>query len=217
MTDVADLQRQVAQAESEGDADKAEQLQAEIIDNAPDSAEATEARFRLGLAILFRHKNTEQALAFFKAAAAAKDKTAYAHSARVSQALCLWSLNKRQQAIFELRKLLPKDVQPAGHTAMALDFLSLLLRESHAAAADIVKVDTQRKEHLETLAANANNDEEKSHFMNRLAAAHAEGGNKADQALAKAKYQEVVNLGKKAGAEALAAAKTGLRELAGAR
>jgi hypothetical protein len=217
MADVEKLKKRLAKAEEADDADQVEQILAEIADTAGESPDGSEARYRLGLSVLFRHKNTEQALALFKEAAKAREKTPFVHSARVSQALCLWALNKRQQAMFELRKLLPKDVQPAGHTAMALDFLSLLLRESGAPAKDIAKVDADRKAHLEALAANAEGDEEKAHFMVRLAAVHAEGENKADLALAKGKYQDVVNLGKKAGKENLSTAKAGLKTLASVR
>src|SRR5690606_5717857 len=110
---------------------------------APACADATEVRYKLGLSLLFRKQDVDGALAMFKEAAQDKESP-LGPEARVSYALCLLNKNKRQQAIFELRKLLPQGVKPSFHTVQALDFLAMLLRDSGAAAADIVKIDQQR-------------------------------------------------------------------------
>src|SRR5690606_32617723 len=125
-----------------------------------------------------------------------QDKTSpLGPEARVSYALCLLNKNKRQQAIFELRKLLPQGVRPSFHTVQALDFLAMLLRDSGAPEADILKVDQQRVAHLEQLAAEAIEPMEKAHFWLRLAAAHIDGGTRQDLELARARLGDVLKLG----------------------
>lgn len=202
----------VRAAEDAGDPeqlDRARLAYLEVDDTGPLAAEL---RYRLGLGRLFRHQDTAGAIELFKLAAGERGAPVAAE-ARVSLALCLHAQKKTKQAIFELKKLLPQGVAPSIHTAQALDFLSLLLRDSGAAATEVMACDKDRLEHLGALAKGAADPVEKAHYMLRIGAAHADGGTAQDFALARKKYDEVVKLGPKAGESALQAARQALKIL----
>src|SRR5688572_21774064 len=133
MADADELLRAIKDAEDKGDPELLDARRAAYLEEAPTGPVAAEMRYRLGLSTLFRKQDVAAAMELFKAAAAEKGAPV-APEARVSYALCLVAKQKRQQAIFELRKLLPQGCEPSIHTAQALDFLSLLLRESGAQA-----------------------------------------------------------------------------------
>jgi tetratricopeptide (TPR) repeat protein len=212
MVSPEDLWEAVQQAEAGDDPDAVDAAREAFLEMAPAGPEATEARYRLGLSRLLRHQDVDGAMALFKEAG--KDKSSpLGPEARVSYALCLLNKGKRQQAIFELRKLLPVGVSPSFHTVQALDFLAMLLRDSGAQEADIAKVDLQRLEHLEQLAASTDVSEEKAHFWLRLAAAHTDGGTPQDLALARARLNDVIALGAQAGEASLHAARAALKTL----
>jgi TPR repeat protein len=212
MLDPAELLNQVRAAEAAGDPDRVDELRASYLEVAPSSPETTDIRYRHGLSRLFRHQDVDGAMALFKEAA--QDKSAdIAPEARISYALCLNTKAKRQQAIFELRKLLPQGAKPTMHTAQALDFLSLLLRESGAQETDIDKVDTQRVDHLSALADEAGDPMERSHWWLRLAAAYADAGTSSDIGKARETLQKIIKLGKGAGDSALKAARASLKTL----
>lgn len=202
----------VRAAEDAGDPeqlDRARLAYLEVDDTGPLAAEL---RYRLGLGRLFRHQDTAGAIELFKLAAGERGAPVAAE-ARVSLALCLHAQKKTKQAIFELKKMLPQGVAPSIHTAQALDFLSLLLRDSGAAATEVMACDKDRLEHLGALAQGATDPVEKAHYMLRIGAAHADGGTAQDFALARKKYDEVVKLGPKAGESALQAARQALKIL----
>src|SRR6185437_12842294 len=130
---IEDRLRAVRAAEDAGDPellDRARIAYLEVDDSGPLAAEM---RYRLGLGRLFRHQDSAGAIELFKLAANERGAPVSAE-ARVSLALCLHGQKKTKQAIFEIKKLLPMGVRPSIHTAQALDFLSLMLRESGAAA-----------------------------------------------------------------------------------
>ena len=199
-------------AEEAGDLDAIDLHRAAYLEEAPNGPEAAEIQYRLGLSQLFRHQNTDEAMKRFKEAAGAKGAP-FAEEARISYALCLLAKQKRQQAIFELRRLLPVGAPPSIHTAQALDFLALLLRESGASAADIARADAQRQEHLQALLAATRDPVEKAHFSLRLGAAYADGGTQMDHARARACFNDVLKLGPAAGDSALQVARAQLKAL----
>lgn len=212
MGDPAEMLAAIRAAEKAGDLDAADERRTAYLEEHPEGPDACEVRYRLGLSRLFRHQDTDGAMKLFKEAA--NDKAhPLAAEARISYALCLLSKQKRQQAIFELRRLLPAGVKPSIHTAQALDFLALLLRESGAPRAEILKVDAQRIEHLEALAASTQDPVEKAHFWLRLGVAHADGGTGADIARARARFNDVLKLGSAAGDSALQAARAHMKAL----
>jgi tetratricopeptide (TPR) repeat protein len=209
---IEDRLRAVRAAEDAGDPellDRARIAYLEVDDSGPLAAEM---RYRLGLGRLFRHQDNAGAIELFKLAANERGAPVSAE-ARVSLALCLHGQKKTKQAIFEIKKLLPQGVRPSIHTAQALDFLSLMLRESGAAATEVVACDKDRIEHLGALAESATDPVEKAHYLLRVAAAFADGGTGQDFALARKKYDEVIKLGAKAGESAVQAARSALKSL----
>lgn len=204
--------KSVRAAEDAGDPERLDEARKAYLELDGTGPLAAEIRYRLGLSRLFRHQDAAGAIELFKLAANEKGAP-IAPEARVSLALCLHAQKKTKQAIFELKKLLPQGAPATIHTAQALDFLSLLLRESGAAATEVLACDKDRLDHLERLAAGATDPVEKAHYMLRTAAAHADGGTGQDFALARKKYDDVVKLGAKAGESALQAAKAALKVL----
>ena len=211
MLDVDEALAAVNAALAAGDPDAVDVARRAYLDVDHKGAVAADMRYRLGLSRLFRHRDRDGAIELFKEAAAEKGAPVAAE-ARVSLALCLSSTGKRQQAIFELRKMLPEGTAPTIHTAQALDFLAMLLRESQAQQKDIIAVDETRKKHLLALA-EANKGPEKAHFLLRLAAAHVDAGTGPEFALARKRYDEVVKLGAAAGDSAVQAARAALKTL----
>ena len=212
MIDVDDAARAVVQALTSGDPDRVDAARNAYLEVDGKGAVAADMRYRLGLSRLFRHRDPDGAIELFKEAAAEKSAPV-APEARVSLALCLSSRGKRQQAIFELRKMLPEGAASTIHTAQALDFLSMLLRDSGAAHKDVIAVDETRKGHLRALATDARDGLEKAHYLLRLAAAFADGGTGIDFVSARKVYDEVIKLGAKAGESALQAARQAQKSL----
>lgn len=212
MIDVDDALAAVAAALQTGDLDQIDEARRAYLDVDGKGAVAADMRYRLGLSRLFRHRDADGAIELFKEAAAEKGAPV-APEARVSLALCLSSKGKRQQAIFELRKMLPESAPPTLHTAQALDFLSVLLRDSQAQQKDIIAVDEQRKQHLLSLANGTKDGIEKAHWLLRLAAAHVDAGTGAELAMARKRYDEVVKMGASAGDTAVQSARAALKTL----
>ena len=206
MLDVEERRAAVVAAENSGDPERLDQARQAYLEADGGGAYAADVRYRLGLSRLFRHQDTDGAIELFKAAAGEKSAP-IAPEARISLALCLSAKAKRQQAIFELRKLLPEGVVPSIHTAQALDFLSMLLRDSGAPQKDLIAVDEQRKSHLRILAGAASDPLEMAQWLLRLAAAWQEGGTPMDLQQAKKVYDDVIKLGPAAGDSAVTAAR----------
>lgn len=206
MMDVEDAARAVEEALSTGDPDRVDAARTAYLEVDGRGPVAADMRYRLGLSRLFRHRDPDGAIELFKEAAAERGAPV-APEARVSLALCLSSRGKRQQAIFELRKMLPEGAPPTAHTAQALDFLSMLLRDSGAPQKDIAGVDSQRRSHLRALADATAAPIEKAHYLLRLGAALVDGGTGVDLVAARKVYDEVIKLGPKAGDSALQSAR----------
>lgn len=212
MSSAEDLLSAVRGAEAGGDPDAVDAARGAYLEVNPSGPEAAEIRFRHGVSTLMRQRNTDAALALFKAAAADKGAE-IAPQARIAYASVLFSKSKQTQAIFELRKLLPERAEPSVNTVSALEFLALFLRETGAKPADIAKVQDRRFEHIDALAKGADNVEERAHWMLRLATAYADGSEPGDLQRAREKYSELIKLGARAGKDTLKAAREGLKSL----
>ncbi len=212
MMDVEDAARAVEEALSTGDPVRVDAARAAYLEVDGRGPVAADMRYRLGLSRLFRHKDPDGAIELFKEAAAERGAPV-APEARVSLALCLSSRGKRQQAIFELRKMLPEGAPPTVHTAQALDFLSMLLRDSGAPQKDITAVDAQRRAHLRALADATAAPIEKAHWLLRLGAALVDGATGVDLVAARKVYDEVIKLGPKAGDSAIQSARQALKTM----
>ena len=181
------------------DNDRVDELRERYLEVAPSSNETSDIRYRHGLSKLFRHQDVSAAMVLFKEAAANKSAP-IAPEARISYALCLRTQRKFTQAIFELKKLLPTGVAPSMHTAQALDFLGVIMRESTTTKpADIEKNDLLRVEHLQSLVDDATAVDDRAQWLLRLAAAYADCGTGGDIGRARQTLQKVIKLGKSAG------------------
>ncbi|MFZ9887652.1 MAG: tetratricopeptide repeat protein [Myxococcota bacterium] len=212
MTTPEQLLLEVRDAEQAGEPEAIDAAREAYLEVASPCAEATEIRYKHGLARLFRDRDVDGAITLFKEAAQDKGSP-FGQEARISYALCLLQKNKRQQAIFELRKLLPQGAPPSFHTVQALDFMAMLLRESGAAPAELSKVDQQRLTHLSELATAAKETSEQAHLRLRLAAAHLDLGTASDIERARAELNVVLKLGVAAGEASLEAAREALKTL----
>jgi tetratricopeptide (TPR) repeat protein len=212
MLDPDDARRALDAALAAQDPDVLDQARAAFLLAVPNGNDAAEVRYRLGLSRLFRHQDADGAIELFRDAAAEKGAT-IAPEARVSLAICLANKGKRQQAIFELRRMLPEGAAATIHTVQALDFLSMILRQSGAAMKEIMSVDEQRKRHLTSMVGQAVESTERAHYLLRLAAAHADGGTGVELAAARKRYEEVLGMGPKAGDAAIQATRAALKTL----
>jgi len=208
----ASLKQAIDDAVSAGDMTAIEAARRAYVERHPDGDAAADTRFRLGLTLLLTGGDLDEATQLFKDAAAEKSAPISAE-ARISYALCLNAKKKRQQAIFELRKLLPARATPTPTTAKALEYLSTFLREAGDKNADLDKVDEQRQEHLTTLADDEADPEQKGSYLLRLAAAYVDTGRGPDRTKAQRVLNDVLKLGPKA-ATSVKSARAELKALA---
>jgi hypothetical protein len=203
------LVRRAEASENPDQVDAARTAYLEVNPQGPDSAEV---RYRHGLSRLFRHRDADGALVLFRDAAQEKGASC-AGDARVSYALLLLSKNKRQQAIFELKKLVPDAATASPQSASALDFLTMLLRDAQAKPDEITRYEEMRRTHLKSLVDGAASPVEKAHWLLRLGAAFADGEGTADMTKARNTFSDIVKMGVSAGESAVQSAKTALKAL----
>lgn len=212
MAKLDDIRESLQAAEREQDLDAADAHRNAFLELAPDGAERDEVQFRHALSLLLRHSDVDGALQAFKEVAGSKGG-ALSQEARVSYAICLAAKKKRQQAIFELRRVIGQGQQITAQSVQALDFLGLFLREAQADSGEIEKVSRLRIEHCRGMAEQAQTPSERGHYLLRLAAALSDQGSTTALAEARATFQQVIRLGKDLPAELLTAAKEQLRTL----
>jgi tetratricopeptide (TPR) repeat protein len=212
MLDPDDAKRALDHAMAQSDPDALDAARAAYLDAVRSGPEAAEVRYRLGLSRLFRHQDVAGAIELLKDAAAEKGAP-IAPEARVSLAICLAHHGKRQQALFELRRMVPEGAPPTVHTVQALDFLSTLLRQSGAAMKDVLAADELRKKHLQAMVSSASDKSERAHYLLRLAAAHGDSATGPELAAARKRYEEVIAMGAAAGDSAVAAARAAMKSL----
>lgn len=123
-----DLQRDLDRALAAGDLGAAAQVRRTIADGHPDTPQGAEARYRLGLHLLFQERNLDAAAEAFRAAAKAKQRP-WSGQARVSLGLVMLRQGKHQQAIFELRRVASAE-PPTLVSAQAAGLVVLGLKES---------------------------------------------------------------------------------------
>lgn len=212
MANLDQIRGALEHAEREQDLDAVDAQRAAFLEVAPDGDERDEIEFRHSLSLLLRHGDVDAALAGFKEVAARKGGE-ISHEARISYALCLAAKKKRQQAIFELRRVAGNGSSANAQSVQALDFLALLLREAQADASEIEKVSRQRIAHCQAMADNATRDEERAHYLLRLAVAWSDQGGTQALRNAREAFQQIVKMGKSAPTDLLSAAKEQLRAL----
>lgn len=146
------LQRQLAAALHREDWDEARALRQRVVADFPDSAEAAEAAYRLGLDALFFGRDLAAAIALLEDAAKRRHPH-WSAAARTSLALCYAQQNRLQKALFELRKVASVKDPGANSVVAAMWMERLLLQDGQAAEAQ--KARAQRIEQLRTLLAPA--------------------------------------------------------------
>lgn len=177
------------------------------------SALAATARYRVGLHVLHHDKKLDEAMAIIKDVAECKIDCPSWYDAQISYALCLWAKDKKQQSIFELRKVLSES-GPAGiHKGIALDYLAIFLRENSASAQDIAKVDQERIDVLSQLSHAEKSVADASQIQLRLAAAFEERGQAGDQDKARAILKELQTLASRLPKSTATAAKEALKRI----
>lgn len=191
MSRIEELQVALAAAEANGELDAADTCREALLELLPDGERRGELHYRLGLSLLLRRRALDDAMPHFKAAAEQRDFP-LASEARISHALCLAAKQKRQQAIFELRRLLPARGAPTPQSARALEYLSVLLEQSGAPAAERDAVLQQRVVHLEALLDQSTTDDDRALFGARLAAALLESAAAPQRASARTLLPKVV-------------------------
>ena len=212
MANLDDIRDRLQAAELEQDLDAVDAQRTAFLELAPDGAERDDVQFRHALSLLLRHGDVDGALSGFKEIAGRKGGE-ISHEARISYALCLAAKKKRQQAIFELRRVVGQGQQISAHSVQALDFLSIFLREAQADAGEIEKVFRLRVEHCRGMVEQAQTPDERGHYLLRLGAAWSDQGGPKAFGEAREVFQQVIKLGQKLPAEMLSAAKEQLRTL----
>jgi tetratricopeptide (TPR) repeat protein len=193
------LKKDVDRAIKAGDPEKIALAWRAIATGHPDTSDAAEAEYRLGLDALFRVKNMDQAGEHFRTAA--KAKGVYAMAARSSLGLVLLRQGKPQQGIFELRKV-AGTAPPTILSASAWGLLVVAFRESNNAR-EAERARTEHRRALQKLIeSNVAEDSALANFM--LGMEHKHDG---ERAPAKKLLQTALDSGKLPPAETAAAQK----------
>lgn len=149
MAELEKLLKQLRTAEKKEDFDRLDRLRTRIIDEHGDAPEAAEARYRLGLSKLLRHRQMDEAEDLFKQAAESADPY-FSPAARVSYALLLHARKRTQKALFELRKVVSSR-KPTPHSAVASAFIVTVLRDSGAKPEEVERARAQQIAQLRKL------------------------------------------------------------------
>ncbi|MBL92461.1 MAG: hypothetical protein CMH56_11700 [Myxococcales bacterium] len=178
-----------------------------------DDITAHEVQYQLGLCLLWRKENLDEAITLFGQAAKHPSKDAIATAARTSLAICLWHNQQKAKAIFELRKMIPKGCPPSQFTATALDFLYMFLCDSQADPKSIQQTQALRLTHISHLHKETEDAQEKANWGLRLAVALSEVGDGPSKARAKSLCQEIMGQKPQIDATTVENAQTLLRSL----
>ena len=206
MTDLDKRLKQLRSAEKKGDLDRLDRVRQKIIDEHGDAPEAVEARYKLGLAMLLRHGNLEQAEPLFLEAAQSSDPL-YSPMARTSYALLLHARKRDQKALFELRKIVSSR-KPTPQSAVALAFIVQILQDTGAKPDDVERARQQQIQQLQTLLEQTEVDATRAQLTLQLGLAQVDHG---DKAAARETLAEVLSLD--ADDAAVATAKSALAAL----
>lgn len=146
MIELEKLNKRLLTAIKKEDLQKIDATRAKIIEHYPDSHEAGEARYRLGLSMLLQHKDLLAAQELFQAAASSQDPL-YGPMGRISLALMLHAQKKEQKALFELRKVVGSR-KPSAQSVVALGFIVTIMGDMGAKVAEVKRARSQQIEHL---------------------------------------------------------------------
>lgn len=145
MATLPELLRDLDRALGAGDLDTAASVRRTIAEGHPTAPEAAEARFKLGLHLLFKGRDLEAAAGELREAAKAKHPV-WSPQARISLGLILLRQGKFQQAVFELRRV-SGQTPPTLVSAQAAGLVVVALRSDKKAT----EADRARGQQLDLL------------------------------------------------------------------
>ncbi|MFH1809210.1 MAG: hypothetical protein ABIJ09_10735 [Pseudomonadota bacterium] len=208
MTEIEKLLKKLRAADKKEDLDALDAVREQIIEAHPDALEAVEARYRLGLSKLLRHRDAAAAEELFKATAASTDPL-YSPMARISLALMLHAQKKEQKALFELRKVVGSR-KPTTQSVLALAFIVTILKDMGSKPDEVQRARAQQIEHLRTVLDETQDPIEQASLLVQLGLALFD---QRDSAAAKQVLERVFALGDAADASLRAAAEATLAAL----
>lgn len=166
MTELNKLLKKLRNAEKKEDLDKLDKVRQQIIEEHGEAPEAAEARYRLGLSMLLRHGNLQQAETLFVEATRSSDQL-FAPMARISYALMLHAQKKEQKALFELRKVVGSR-KATPQSVVALAFIVTVLRDMGAKPDEVKRARKQQIEQLMTLVGETDDDALRAQLLLQL-------------------------------------------------
>lgn len=209
---IAELTARIRECEAKNDFMGIVRLRAQIARDFPNTPEAAEALFRLGLYFLFAQNDVPSAMQTLEDAIKTKDPH-WSKAARVSLASLYLREQKPQKALLELRKAVNEKEPPSIHTVSALSIMEAVLEEqgNHAAAE---KAKQDKLQHLAALADDARTKGEHGALAFYLVSLGQELLRIRQADAAKKTFDEVIALGpEKAGQQTFTQAQTLLKTI----
>lgn len=121
MATLQSLLQTLAQCDAAHDHEGLRRARERIVAEFPESDEAVEAQYKIGLDLLFRERRLDAAVEHF-AEAAKRKQPFWSAAARTSLGLCYYHQRRTQKALFELRKV-GYSQSPSVHSVTALAFI----------------------------------------------------------------------------------------------
>ena len=193
MSDAPSSLERLQKARDLNDLEELEAACRAVLNEAVDEDTAHQVRYQLGLCLLWRKENLTEAIELFGQVSKHPSKDDLSRSARTSLAICLFHNGQKSKAIFELRKMIPQGAAPSLHTATALDFLTLFLKESQADTKSIQQTQALRLTHISQLHKDSEDEATAAHWALRLAVALSEVGDGPSRSRAKSLCQEIAS------------------------
>lgn len=150
MATLQSLLKDMAALDAQHDLDGLRRVREQIADEYPDSDEAAEALYKVGLDLLFRERQLDAAIEKFDEAAKRKQPF-WSAAARTSLGLCFYHQGRSQKALFELRKVAYVKV-PNVHSVTALAFIENIF-ETEGKTEEALRVRKDRILQLEQVVA----------------------------------------------------------------
>ncbi len=193
MATLQSLLKDLADLEGQHDLDGMRRAREQIAEEHPDSDEAAEALYKVGLDLLFRDRQLDAAVEKFEEAAKLK-QAFWSAAARTSLGLCLYHQGRNQKALFELRKVAYVKV-PNVHSVTALAFIENIF-ETEGKGDEVLRVRKDRISQLEHVIQQNRDSKgdpsERGYHMHQLGVALKD---QQDDARARAVLEEAKGLG----------------------
>jgi tetratricopeptide (TPR) repeat protein len=176
MSKLDDLLSDLANFDAQHDLDGLRRVREVIVTEHPDSEEAVEALYKIGLDCLFRERDLIAAVQNFEDAAKRKHPF-WSAAARTSLGLCYHHQGRSQKALLELRKVAYPET-PTSHSVTALGFIESILEEA-GNSDDAKRARKDRVKQLEQLVDDARSSgraNERGFYLHQLALALREQG-----------------------------------------